>query len=295
MNNQHLHLSGRTRPFAVLGHPIGHTLSPAMHNASFRTLGLDAIYLAFDVHPDRLLDILPAMRDMGFGGVNLTVPLKEVAFRGLSDLDESARRVGAVNTVEFRPGGSMRGHNTDGAGFLLALKEAFDAGIEDSQVFVAGCGGAGRCIAITCACAGARSVTLADADAARPARVAKELGKLAPRTNVRALAADPGAWASAAREADLVVQATPMGMRREDGSPLPAGAFRTGQLAFDLVYMYPETAFMRDAKAGGARTANGLGMLLHQGAHAFSIWTGHNAHVQSMREALERAVYEDHR
>jgi shikimate dehydrogenase len=262
-----------------------------MHNASFRTLGLDAIYLAFDVHPDRLLEVLPAMRDMGFGGVNLTVPLKEVAFRGLSDLDESARRVGAVNTVEFRPDGSLRGHNTDGAGFLLAMQESFGTGVEGKRVFVAGCGGAGRCIAITCAVAGARTVVLSDADGERPVRVAAELAKLAPKTDPRALSVNPEAWAAASRESDIVVQATPIGMHREDGSPLPAEAFRSGQLAFDLVYMYPETAFMRTAKAAGAKTANGLGMLLHQGAHAFSIWTGQKAHAQSMREALEQAVY----
>lgn len=284
-------LSGKTRPFAVLGHPIGHTLSPVMHNESFRALGLDAIYLAFDVHPDRLMGVLPAMRDMGFGGVNLTVPLKEVAFRGLSDLDESARRVGAVNTVEFRPDGSLRGHNTDGAGFLLALREAFETSVAGLRVFIAGCGGAGRCVAITCAGAGAGSVTLADADAARPPRVVSEISAMGLKTAVRPMPADPGAWAEAAREADLVVQATPIGMRPDDGTPLPAGAFRAGQCAYDLVYMYPRTAFMRAAASAGARTANGLGMLLHQGAHAFSIWTGREADVQSMRSALEAAVY----
>jgi shikimate dehydrogenase len=291
VNNQPLHLSGKTRPFAVLGHPIGHSLSPVMHNASFRTLGLDAVYLAFDVHPDRLLGVLPAMRDMGFGGVNLTVPLKEVAFRGLSDLDESARRVGAVNTVEFLPDGSLRGHNTDGAGFLLALVEAFGGGVRGLNVFIAGCGGAGRCVAITCAEAGARTVTLADADAVRPPKVAAEITAMAPSAVVRAMPADAKAWVAAARGADLVVQATPVGMRREDGSPLPAEAFRPGQMAYDLVYMYPETAFMRAAAGAGARASNGLGMLLHQGARAFSIWTGRDADVQSMRTALEQAVY----
>jgi shikimate dehydrogenase len=262
-----------------------------MHNASFRHLGLDAVYLAFDVHPDRLSAVLPAMRDMGFGGVNLTVPLKEVAFRELTDLDESARRVGAVNTIEFRPDASLRGHNTDGAGFLLALQEAFGTGVEGKRVLLAGCGGAGRCIAITCAGAGARSVILADTDAARPTRVAAELKSLVPTVEARCLTADRQSWTAAAIESDIIVQATPMGMHREDGSPLPANAFRAGQVAFDLVYMYPETAFMRAAKAGGARTTNGLGMLLHQGAHAFSIWTGMKAHAQSMRGALERAVY----
>lgn len=284
-------ISGHTRHYAVLGHPVGHSLSPAMHNASLRALNLDAVYLAFDVHPDRLMTVLPAMRDMGFGGVNLTVPLKEVAFRGLSDLDESARRVGAVNTVEFRPDGVLRGHNTDGAGFLLALREAFGTGVEGLSVFIAGCGGAGRCIAITCAAAGAGTVSLADADAQRPRKVASEIAAISKTTLAVPLPSAGEAWLAAARKADIVVQATPMGMHKEDGSPLPAEAFRKGHMAYDLVYMYPETAFMRAAGGAGARTANGLGMLLHQGAHAFSIWTGRQADVRSMREALERAVF----
>jgi shikimate dehydrogenase len=121
--------------------------------------------------------------------------------------------------------------------------------------------------------------------------VAAELAKLAPKSDPRALAVNPEVWAKASCESDIVVQATPIGMHREDGSPLPAEAFRSGQLAFDLVYMYPETAFMRAAKDAGAKTANGLGMLLHQGTHAFSIWTGQKAHAQSMRDALEQAVY----
>jgi shikimate dehydrogenase len=287
-------ISGKTQPFAVLGHPIGHSLSPTMHNASIRTLGLDAIYLAFDVHPDRLLGVLPAMRDMGFRGVNLTVPLKEVAFRGLTDLDESARRLGAVNTVEFRPDGSIRGHNTDGAGFLLALREAFGLDVRGLRVFIVGCGGAGRALAITCASERARSLVLTDADPARPHRVAAEIRGFRPDVTVSPVPAEPAAWSDASAGADLVIQATPIGMKPEDPAPLPARAFRAGQFAYDLVYMYPETAFLRAAREGGARTANGLGMLLHQGAHAFSIWTGRAAHAQSMREALEHAVYGRH-
>ena len=103
-----MNISGHTQPFAVLGHPIGHTLSPVMHNASFAALGLDAIYLAFDVKPERLMTVLPAMRSMGFGGVNLTIPHKEVAFRGLEKLDDSAKLLGAVNTVQFAGDGIMR-------------------------------------------------------------------------------------------------------------------------------------------------------------------------------------------
>lgn len=289
MSNQKL--SGHTHPFAVLGHPIGHTLSPVMHNASFRALGLDAIYLAFDVHPDRLLAVLPSLRDLGFRGVNLTVPLKEVAFRGLSDLAPSARRLGAVNTVEFLPDGTLRGHNTDGDGFLTALSEAFGQSVEGRRLFILGCGGAGRAVALTAASAGAARVVLADVESARVSRLAEELKGAAPDCHVELVAHEQAAWAAACRAADLAVQCTPVGMKVGEPSLLPPDAFRAGQQVFDLVYMYPETGFMAAARAGGARTANGLGMLLHQGARAFTLWTGQAADVAAMRQALESEVY----
>lgn len=289
-----MELSGHTKPFAVLGHPIGHTLSPVMHNASLRALGMDAIYLAFDVHPDRLMQTLPAMRDLGFGGVNLTVPLKEVAFRGIRDLDDSARHLGAVNTVEFLEDGALRGHNTDGKGFLVALAEAFDTGVTDKSVFVIGSGGAGRALAITCATEGARSVAVTDVDQARAEKVVEEISGFVPCSKVAAVSAEPRSWEAAAMQADIVLQATPVGMKPGDPALLPPRAFREGQMAFDLVYMYPETPFMRAAREGGAKTTNGLGMLLHQGAWAFTIWTGLEAAVGAMREALEASVYGKH-
>lgn len=284
------HLSGHTQPFAVLGHPIGHTLSPVMHNAAMRALDMDAVYLAFDVAPDRLLEVLPAMAAMGFRGVNLTVPLKEVAFRGLPDLAASARLVGAVNTVEFTPQG-LRGHNTDGDGFLLAIQESFETGVEGKSVFVLGCGGAGRALALVCATHGAQRITLADTDTVRPAQVAREIESLALPTAVETVAPETQAWEAACRKADMVIHATPVGMKAGEPSLLPPRAFRAGQLAFDLIYMYPETPFMAAAREGGARTANGLGMLLHQGAKAFSIWTNRQPPVDVMRQALQAEVY----
>jgi shikimate dehydrogenase len=279
-------LSGYTKPYAVLGHPIGHTLSPVMHNASIQSLGLDAIYLAFDVHPDRLMDVLPAMQAMGFGGVNLTIPLKEVAFRGLKQLDASARLLGAVNTVQFTSDGVI-GHNTDGYGFIKAMEESFGESLAGAKVFVLGCGGAGRAVALMCAGAGASELILAEVDDAKRNGVADELKKLHPALKIQH-ATDA---ATACRGADVVVQATPVGMKESDAPLLGPEAFRAGQRAFDLIYMYPETVFMKQARLGGARTANGLGMLLHQGARAFSIWTGREPDVEAMRTALQKAVY----
>jgi shikimate dehydrogenase len=283
-------LSGHTLPFAVLGHPIGHTLSPVMHNAAFEALGMDAIYLALDVAPERLLEVLPAMQTMGFKGVNLTVPLKEVAYKGFSNLDESARRLGAVNTVEFRPDGP-RGHNTDGKGFLTAIRESFGTEITGLTVFILGCGGAGRAVAITAAVEGADRILLADIDARRCHNLAKDIASFAPAARVESVGTEAAAWSHRLGEVDLVVQASPVGMKPDDVCPVPAQAFRKGQMAFDLVYNLPQTCFTRTASAGGAKAVNGLGMLLHQGAEAFTIWTGQPAAVGVMRQALEGALY----
>lgn len=285
-----MNITAHTKPFAVLGHPIGHSLSPVMHNAAFYALGMDAVYLAFDVDPDWLMDMLTAMADMGFGGVNLTVPLKEVAFKGLPDLDESARMLGAVNTVEFLPGG-MKGHNTDGKGFLLAVEEAFGVTVAGLSVFIIGSGGAGRAVAITCAVKGAERIALTDMVADRPQQAAAEISRLVPEAAVETIPADQRTWEKTCADTDLVVQTTPVGMKEDDESLLAPTAFHERHIVFDLVYMYPETAFMKAARQSGARAANGLGMLLHQGARALSIWTGHKAPVDVMRKALEEEVY----
>lgn len=284
-----MNLSGHTKPFAVLGHPIGHTLSPVMHNASMRELDFDGIYLALDVHPDRLMEVLPAMELMGFAGVNLTVPHKEVAFHGLDILDESAKLFGAANTVEFTDSG-MVGHNTDGYGFLKALEEGFGKTVEGDSVFVLGCGGAGRATALQAATRGAKLLVLADIDAERAQKLNDEIIGLTPHAEV-VQALDDAKKVELCRECDLVVQASPVGMNKDDPSLLPPEAFRSGQRAFDLIYMYPETAFLSTAREAGAEIANGLGMLLHQGARAFEIWTGVEPSIPAMRKALETAVY----
>ncbi|MCK5676136.1 MAG: shikimate dehydrogenase [Verrucomicrobia bacterium] len=284
-----MNLSGHTKPFAVLGHPIGHSLSPVMHNASMRELGFDGIYLALDVHPEHLMEILPAMALMGFAGVNLTVPHKEIAFRGLEKLDESAQLLGAANTIEFAEDG-MVGHNTDGYGFLKALDESFGKTIKNDSVFVLGCGGAGRATALMAAKEGAKSLVLADIDAERAQRLNDEIIGLTPHVEV-VQALEKPKQIELCREADLVVQASPVGMKEGDPSLLPSEAFRKGQCVFDLIYMYPETTFLATAREAGAEIANGLGMLLHQGARAFEIWTGVEPSVPAMRKALEDAVY----
>ncbi|MBP7274778.1 MAG: shikimate dehydrogenase [Kiritimatiellae bacterium] len=278
----------RTRLFGLLGHPVAHSLSPAMHNAAFRALGMDAVYMAWDVAPGRVEAALRGLAALGCGGANVTVPHKEEAFRAMDRLDESARWAGSVNTVVFAPDGLV-GHNTDAPGFLRAAREELDWAPAGSRMMVCGAGGAGRAIALFSARGGAGEVILCDTDLARASRVAEELRAAAPAAAVRVLPAAEAA--AAAATCDLIVQATPLGMKESDPSPLPTEAFRPGQAVFDLVYVRPETPFMAAARRAGGRAANGLGMLLGQGALAFELWTGCAPPTHLMRRALERAVY----
>lgn len=279
------------KKLAVLGHPIGHTLSPLMHNASIKALGLDGDYeySKLDVPPDELMERLTQLPGEGYAGVNLTIPLKEVAFQGLEKLDESAKVLGAVNTVEFSENGLI-GHNTDGYGCLKAMEEAFGKTVEGDSVFVLGCGGAGRAVALMVALNGAKTLTLADVDADRIANLALEISGLAPQVEIFQCL-EKSEQIAKCSASDLVIQASPVGMKKDDPSLLPPEAFRAGQRVFDLIYMYPETTLLSVAKAQGAQIANGLGMLLHQGAKAFEIWTGIKPDIAAMRTALKTAVY----
>ncbi|MCX7819471.1 MAG: shikimate dehydrogenase [Kiritimatiellae bacterium] len=280
--------NAQTQLFAVLGHPVAHSLSPVMHNAALRELGLNAVYLAFDVRPEEVPAAIRGLAAIGCAGANVTVPLKEIAARCVVALDESAQRAGAVNTIRFTPEGPV-GHSTDGEGFLRGVREAFDVSPRGLRVFVLGCGGAGRTVALECARAGAAAVTVCDAAEERAARLRAELRAAAPAVAVAAVPVAEAARAAAA--AELIVQATPVGLHEGDLSPLPPEAFARGVLAYDLIYHRPVTPFMRAAESAGARAANGLGMLLHQGVRALELWTGRTAPVDVMRAALERAVY----
>lgn len=278
-------ITGKTKTYAVLGQPIQHTRSPPMHNAALRALEMDAVYLPYEVAPDQLMEVLHAMRAMGFGGVNLTIPHKEVAFAGITDLDESAQLVGAVNTVQFTEAG-LKGFSTDGYGILQAIEEAFGISVKGRSVSVVGCGGAGRSMALVCAREGAASITLWNRTPARAEQVAAEIGDV-PVQLVTDLEAD----AAVIRASELIIQATSVGMKPGDSSPLPADCFREGQKLIDTIYVLEETPIMQLARSAGAEAVNGLGMLLHQGAKSFEIWTGVPAPVEVMRESLRETAY----
>ena len=284
-------IDGSTRVVGVFGYPIHHTASPAMHNAAFDHLGMNWRYLPFEVHPDNLRGALRGICDLRFVGVNLTVPHKLLALDIVDVVDKQARIFGAVNTVVV-DGRTLLGYSTDGYGFVRAVREDFGMELHGRRVLILGAGGAGQSLAIQCALEGAAAIFVANRTRSKAEKVVAELRKLAPHTFTVVLPQEPDRIVKHLDETDLVVNATSLGLRPGDPSPLGRFPQQCKRLkVYDTIYRPAETRLLAAARKAGAKTANGLSMLLHQGARAFEIWTGRRAPVAVMRRALHKAVY----
>jgi shikimate dehydrogenase len=282
-----MQIDGTTTLVGVCGHPVAHTASPPMHNAAFKALKLNWAYLAFDVDPADLRSALRGARDLGLRGLNLTVPHKVLALDLVDEVDAEARKLGAVNTVAIEAG-KLRGFNTDGHGIARALKEEFNCGFKGQRVLVLGAGGAGRAIAVQAALDGATRVYVANRTAAKIEPIAREIA--GTKSECRPLALTAAALAAAMPDVDLLINATSVGLKEGETLDLPASLFGPQLFVYDTIYRPAETALLKTAGAAGARTANGLSMLLHQGAKSFEIWTGRKAPLAVMRRALRAAV-----
>ncbi len=269
-----------TRLAAVIGSPVRHSLSPAMHNAAFAELGLDWIYLAFEVAPGAVPAAFAGARALGLGGLSVTIPHKAAALAEVDEATDVARAVGAVNTVVAGDDRRLVGDNTDAGGFLASLSDVgFDPG--GRVCLVVGAGGAARAVVHALAGAGAAEVMVANRTPDRgegAAALAGAVGRVASVDEVV--------------RADLVVNATPLGLSGSalDELPVDPALLRPGQLVLDLVPNPAITPLMRAARDAGCETAGGLGMLVHQGALAFEQWTGRPAPRGVMRAAAVRAL-----
>lgn len=275
----------RHRPAAnfvgVLGWPLEHTLSPVIHSAAFRQVGLDWLYLSWAVEPDDLADAISGLRALGALGANVTMPHKETVMAHLDELSGDARTVGAVNTIQ-RIGRKLVGHNTDVDGFRRFLEE--DAGVDPRgmRALVLGAGGAARAVVRALDGLGVAEVAVAARDAEKTSKVVA----LAARAQGRSVS-----WAGAATSApscDIFVNATPIGTGT--GDPLPDVTWKEGQVVVDLVYDPPATALVERARAGGSYAWGGLGMLVHQAAASFQIWTGQDPPLETMSAAALHAI-----
>ncbi len=270
-------ISGATRVAAVIGSPVRHSLSPALHNAAFEQLGVDWVYTAFDVAHGRAQAAVDAMRTLGLGGLSVTMPHKEGIARAVDSLDAAAAALRSVNTVVPQADGSLKGYSTDGAGFVASLAAA-GVGVDGRNVCVLGAGGAARAIIDALGRAGAARIAVLN----RTFSTAQEAVHLAGAVGAIGVAHD-------VRDADIVVNATSIGMGSND-LPCDPAALRAGQVVADVVYHPRDTALLRAARAAGATAIDGFGMLVQQAALQQQLWHGHLPDVAVMAAAAEREL-----
>jgi shikimate dehydrogenase len=276
----------------VFGDPVEHSLSPQMQNAALEHCGIAMRYTRFAIRADELEEALRLLPPLDFVGVNLTVPHKITAVPFMDEMSSDAGRIGAVNTVVVNDG-KLVGFNTDGVGFAPAIRSEFGIDLRDLRVMLLGCGGAGQAIAAQCAIEGcerlvlvSRSTSKAEALAAKlqshftDARVSGPVARLQP------LAWDERLIKAQIANIDLVVNATPAGMRMTDPPPLTGAMLAPHLMIYDTIYAPPRTPLIAAAGEVGARAANGLSMLLHQGARSFELWFGREAPLPVMSAAL---------
>ena len=261
-------ISGNARLAGVMGWPIAHSLSPRIHNYWLRELGIDGAYVPLAVAPENLIDALRALPKLGFTGVNITIPHKEVALAALDQADDLARRIGAVNTVTVGAGGVLTGTNTDGFGFMENLRDhAPGLDLTSGPVVVLGAGGAARGIIGALMDAGASEIRLLNRTRARAENLAADLGQ-----SMQIL--DWNDRAAALQSAALLVNTTSLGMTGAGALDISLDALPAAALVTDAVYTPLETPLLAAARGRGNITAGGLGMLLHQARPGFAAWFG---------------------
>ncbi len=280
-------ITGHTRFGGLLGSPVAHSLSPAMHNYSFSELGIDAVYLAFDVGQEKLAKTVRVLRDLNVYGFNLTMPDKKAVIPCLDELSTAARLIGAVNTVVNRDG-RLIGHNTDGVGYVESvLSQGVE--IKGKTVTVLGAGGAASAAAVQMALDGAGRIHIVNRRSGSFEEARRLADKISKETSCRCdLTAleDTDALGEVIGESDLLTNATSVGMAPDtDACPIPDASMLPSSLVVsDIIYNPRRTKLMEMAQAAGCRTFNGMYMLLYQGAAAFRLWTGQEMPVEKVRE-----------
>jgi len=277
----------------VFGDPVAHSLSPQMQNAALKQCDIDMQYARFHIRANELRSALRFLRELDFVGINLTVPHKIAAFEQVDEADETATRAGAVNTIRLRDK-KLIGSNTDGEGFLQAIRSEFSVDLRDLRIMIIGAGGGtGHAIAWQCALENCERLVLVNrthekaialVDRLRPLFAGPRV--LGPVARLEAVPWDEAALRAQLQDVDLIVNATPLGMNPSDPALIATRLLAPHHMVFDAVYGPSKTVLVRAANEAGARAANGLSMLLHQGALSFSIWFDREAPIDVMRAAL---------
>jgi shikimate dehydrogenase len=271
-------IRGKTKIVGIFGDPIGHTLSPLMHNAAFESLQMDYCYIPFHVKPADLAAAVQAIRSLNLAGVNITVPHKEAVISLLDRTDKEASFIGAVNTVT-NIDGTLTGYNTDGRGFMKSLEEA-GVSLDGQNVLIVGAGGACRAISYYIS-EKAASLSIFDIDRIKCEHLVRDLSEI--RNNTISLESMPSL-----NSYNFIINATPLGLRDSDPIPVDTDQISSAMVVYDLVYR--KTPLLREAEQRRALVLDGSGMLLWQGVLAFELWTGTMPPVDIMRDALMSGI-----
>ena len=272
---------------AVIGDPVAHSLSPEMHNPALQACGIDASYVRLHLRPEEFVECLPLISKLGFIGCNCTIPHKFMALEAVDEVHPDARRVGAVNTLVFRPDGTIFGRNSDAPGFLRTVREEFGREVRDLRILVPGAGGgAGAAVATVCAMEGCRELILTNRTQGKVEAVRDSLAGLPGSAVTSVVPWNNATLQEAMERADLIVNCTCLGMKPGDPEVVPHHMLRPQHMVYDMVYKPLTTPLTAAAEAAGARAINGLPMLLWQGVYAFEWWFGIPAPVETMRAGL---------
>lgn len=280
-----MNISAKTQLLGIIGHPISHSLSPLMHNASFVADNVDYAYVAMDVPPERLEYAVAGLASLGYVGFNVTMPHKESIIPFMDELDETARISGAVNTVIIRDT-NLFGMNTDGSGFIEACKES---GVEfaGKKALLLGAGGAAASIAVAVLGENLSSLTISNRTVSRAENLADKVRNIAREASLKTISLEAAARESV--ESDIIINTTYLGMKGYDSLPIPAEVLRSDQAVCDAVYLGESvTELIRRGLEVGARTVSGDRMLLYQGVQAQRIWTGREPNVEVMSNVLTK-------
>lgn len=281
-------ITAKTKLLGLIGYPATYSLSPVMHNAAFKRLGLDYIYVVFSVQDVHLKKAVEGLKAINFIGANVTIPHKETIREYLDEVSKEAELMGAVNTIK-NVEGKLWGYNTDGYGFIKSLKERSGISLKNKKIFILGAGGAAKAVALSLAVEEVSDIVITDKLKEKAISLS---GYLEEKVSCRSVAisledVDIG---EKINNADIIINATPIGMKKEDPLLINIKHLRENQIIYDLVYSPLETLLLKEAKELKLKTINGLEMLLYQGAKSFEIWTGKNAPINTMRRALSKEL-----
>lgn len=282
-------IRGTTRLIGLLGDPVGHSLSPAMHNAALRHIGFDAVYVALPVKPQDLGAAVAGLRAFGFLGANVTLPHKAAVIPFLDEISPLARALGAVNTIVRRPDDTLYGDTTDAAGFIAAFEDEGHS-FDGKTIALLGNGGSARTIALGLPMQrNIKRITIVARNPAKAEALASEVRDSGTAVAIAALSVED--YAKVRGDHDIVVNTTPVGMHPAvEETPLPQDLLEARQIVYDIVYNPRETRLLREARAQGCKTVGGLGMLIHQGRLAFGMWTGRDVPPEVFRAGIRNAT-----